>query len=148
MQHVTGPSLNRQTDIAIDARSMLGFDERHRKERKNRRVRLNYPAALVELALVLGSTVGTRQAASALGLNLSTIYRWIGQHRNAWVPRSGSFNSEQPQRTADVISTLLTRFERRGLPLRSRNIEPIATSTKPEISCDPDSPTSGFQTKG
>ena len=139
---MTGQSLNRQTEVATVPRSMFGLDERHRKARKNRRVRLNYPAALVELALVLGSTVGTRQAASALGLNLSTIYRWIGQHRNAWVPRNSSFISEQPKRAADVISILSSRCALAGFPLRSPllNVEPSTTLTKRSIVSDSDLP--------
>lgn len=144
---MTGQSLNRQTEVATDPRAMFGLEDRHRKARKNRRVRLNYPAALVELALVLGSTVGTREAASALGLNLSTIYRWIGQHRNAWVPRNSSFIREQPERISDVISTLFTRCERAGFPLRSRNTEPVATSIKPGKPSDLTHSISGCQAK-
>lgn len=43
---------------------------------RRRQVRLRYPQAFVELTLVLGRRHGLHRAARALGLPLSTVYRW------------------------------------------------------------------------
>jgi AraC-like DNA-binding protein len=86
---------------------------------RNRRVRLSYPAALVELALVLCGTVGTRKAASALGVGMSTVYRWMDLHRTAWMPRNFLRTDGQPAQIADVVVALSTRCERAGFRVRS-----------------------------
>jgi AraC-like DNA-binding protein len=84
---------------------------------RHRRVRSSYPAALVELALVLCGTVGTREAASTLGVGMSTVYRWMGLHRTAWMPRNVVHNDGQP--IDDVVVALSTRCERAGFSLRA-----------------------------
>ena len=86
---------------------------------RNRRVRLSYPAALVELALVLCGTVGTRKAASVLGVGMSTVYRWMDLHRTAWMPSNFLRNDGQPAQVADVVVALSTRCERAGFRVRS-----------------------------
>jgi AraC family transcriptional regulator len=89
---------------------------------RRRRVRLGYPAAFVELALVMSDRLGTRQAAAMLDLNLSTMYRWMGQHRNIWAPRYLSFNGEQNSPTSEVIASLCSRCEKAGYPLRLNGV--------------------------
>ncbi len=87
------------------------------REARHRRVRSSYPAALVELALVLCGTVGTREAASVLGVGMSTVYRWMGLHRTAWMPRNVVHNDGRP--IDDVVVALSTRCERAGFSVRS-----------------------------
>jgi len=82
-------------------------------------VRLRYPAALVELALLLCGTVGVPQVASGLGLGKSTVYRWTSAHRTAWMSRSSMDTSECSGRETDVIAELLSRCQRAGFHVRS-----------------------------
>jgi AraC-like DNA-binding protein len=111
------------TDMAILIRD-------HRIERprrtRNRRVRLGYPAAWVELALMLSGTVGNRKAASMLGVGMSTLYRWIGKHRTAWMPRNALRTDASPTRTAEVIAELSTRCEHAGIRVPSSLLNQIA----------------------
>ena len=102
---------------------------------RNRRVRLSYPAALVELALVLCGTVGTRKAASALDVGMSTIYRWLELHRTAWMPRNFLRNDGRLAPIGDVVVALSTRCERAGFrvrsPLLNRDNERSAAECEP-----------------
>ena len=102
---------------------------------RHRRVRSSYPAALVELALVLCGTVGTRAAASTLGVGMSTVYRWVGLHRTAWMPRNTVPTGGQP--VADVVVALSDRCERAGFSVRSSSIHQFASSI--DHCADPDS---------
>lgn len=88
---------------------------RSRRVKSSRRVRISYPAALVELALMLCATVGKRRAASVIGVGVSTIYRWVEMHRTSWMPR-GSLRTDGPATfTADIISALSKRCEHAGI---------------------------------
>jgi AraC-like DNA-binding protein len=100
---------------------------------RHRRVRSSYPSALVELALVLCGTVGTREAASTLGVGMSTVYRWMGLHRTAWMPRNVVHNDGQP--IDDVVVALSTRCERAGFSLRAPSNRNAIAST--DHSADP-----------
>src|SRR3984957_17069461 len=88
--------------------------ERSRRAKRTRRALLSYPAALVELALLLCATADKRDVASALGVGISTVYRWVGTHRTAWMPRDSLRTDGSLTRTADVISALSTRCEHAG----------------------------------
>ena len=88
--------------------------ERSRRAKRSRRARLSYPAALVELALLLCATADKRHVASALGVGISTVYRWVGMHRTSWMPRDSLRTDGSLTRTADVISALSTRCEHAG----------------------------------
>lgn len=48
---------------------------------RRRQVRLSYPQAFVELALLLALRHGRRDCARVLGLPLSTVYRWLEHYR-------------------------------------------------------------------
>lgn len=48
---------------------------------RRRQVRLSYPQAFVELALLLALRHGRRNCARVLALPLSTVYRWLEHHR-------------------------------------------------------------------
>ena len=88
--------------------------EHSRRAKRSRRARLSYPAALVELALLLCATADKRHVASALGVGISTVYRWVGMHRTSWMPRDSLRTDGSLTRTADVISALSTRCEHAG----------------------------------
>jgi AraC-like DNA-binding protein len=88
--------------------------ERSRRAKRSRRARLSYPAALVELALLLCATADKREVASALGVGISTVYRWVGTHRTSWMPRDSLRTDGPLTRTADVISALSARCEHAG----------------------------------
>jgi AraC-like DNA-binding protein len=91
-------------------------------------VRISYPAALVELALVLCATVGKRQAASVIGVGVSTVYRWVEMHRTSWMPR-GSLRTDGPATfTADVISELSKRCEHAGIRVNAPASNSATTS--------------------
>jgi AraC-like DNA-binding protein len=84
----TAPSAGH--DQTIDIRPNDG----DQPARRRRRVRLNYPAPLVQLAVNLQQRVGIRRTAGLLGLQLSTLYRWVGHH-NAIYQRNHT-NPVQP----------------------------------------------------
>ncbi len=84
-------------DETVDIRS----NERERPLRRRRRVRFNYPASLVQLAIDLQHRVGMRRTAGLLGLQLSTLYRWVGHH-NAIRRRSHS-STAQPVNGAVLL---------------------------------------------
>jgi len=46
---------------------------------RNRRVRFSYPEAMAQLAIAVAQRYGKREAAAALRLPLSTLYRWLKQ---------------------------------------------------------------------
>lgn len=82
---------------------------------RHRQVRLSYPQALVELALLLALRHDRRNCAKALGLPLSTVYRWLEGYRR------------QPERIVRIRSSgpewldaLITACEAHGFYLRSR----------------------------
>jgi AraC-like DNA-binding protein len=84
---------------------------------RHRRVRSSYPAALVELALLLCGTVGIREAASFVGVGTSTVYRWMGLHRTAWMPRN--VVQTDGRHINDVVGALSNRCQRAGFSMRS-----------------------------
>ena len=107
--------LNFQTTTAeVESIRQGNKIERSRRTKRIRRVRLSYPAALVELALLLCATAEKRHVASALGVGISTVYRWVGIHRTAWMPRDSLRTDASLSCTADVISALSTRCEHAG----------------------------------
>ena len=100
----------------------------HARVPRHRRVRSSYPSALVELALVLCGAIGTREAASVLGVGMSTVYRWMGLHRTAWMPRS--VIQTDGRHINDVVLALSTRCERAGFTVRSSPVNGhVAAST-------------------
>jgi AraC-like DNA-binding protein len=104
--------------------------KRHaRRAERSRHVRISYPAALVELALLLCATMGKRQAASALGVGMSTVYRWVDTNRTAWIPRETLRTDGPAADTADVISALSARCEHAGFhvsrSLVNRDVSPV-----------------------
>jgi len=50
---------------------------------RQRRVRYSYPRAMMDLAVALSLQRGISAAAQTMSLPLSTIYRWLAQHRKA-----------------------------------------------------------------
>ena len=85
---------------------------------RSRHVRMSYPAALVELALLLCGTFGARRATSELGIGLATLYRWKNAYRTAWTPRYRKGIDGRPNRWDEVASQLYARCERAGYPMR------------------------------
>jgi AraC-like DNA-binding protein len=111
--------------------------ERSRRAKRTRRARLSYPAALVELALLLCATADKRDVASALGVGISTVYRWVGTHRTAWMSRDSLRTDGSLTRTADVISVLSARCEHAGFrvspSLVNRNANAARSASEPII---------------
>jgi AraC-like DNA-binding protein len=86
---------------------------------RSRRVRMSYPAALVELALLLCGTFGALRATSELGIGKSTLYRWRNAYRTAWMPRYRKGLDGRPDHWTEVSSELYARCERAGFSIRS-----------------------------
>ncbi|HET7065006.1 MAG TPA: AraC family transcriptional regulator [Rudaea sp.] len=90
---------------------------------RRRQVRLSYPQAFVELALLLALRHGRRNCATVLGLPLSTVYRWLEHYRR------------QPERIERIersdgawLDELIGACEAHGFELRERihTLEPGA----------------------
>ena len=90
---------------------------------RHRQVRLSYPQAFVELALLLALRHGRRNGARVLGLPLSTVYRWLEDVRR------------QPERIERIersdhawLDELVGACEAHGFDLRERirTLEPLA----------------------
>jgi AraC-like DNA-binding protein len=111
--------------------------ERSRRAKRIRRARLSYPAAFVELALLLCGTTGKREVASRLGVGISTVYRWVERHRTAWMPRDFLRTDGPLAHTTDVISALSTRCEHAGFHVSAspvnRNAFAAPTLSKPIV---------------
>jgi AraC-like DNA-binding protein len=75
------------TEPTVPGAALDESKENHELRHRQRHVRLNYPAPLVHLAVNLQRRVGVRRTAGLLGLQLSTLYRWIGRH-DATYPRT------------------------------------------------------------
>jgi AraC-like DNA-binding protein len=86
---------------------------------RSRRVRLSYPSALVELALLLCGTFGAVRTTSELGIGKSTLYRWRNAYRTAWTPRYRKGVDGRPDRWSEVARELYARCERAGFPMRA-----------------------------
>lgn len=91
---------------------------------RRRQVRLSYPQAFVELALLLALRHGRRNCARVLGLPLSTVYRWLEESRRepdrlARIERSGP----------EWLDQLIAACAAHGFDLRQRicTLEPLAT---------------------
>ena len=81
------------TEPSLPCAALDESKESHKLARRQRRVRLNYPAPLVQLAVDLQRRVGVRRTAGLLGLQLSTLYRWIDRH-DATYRRSAESSSD------------------------------------------------------
>jgi AraC-like DNA-binding protein len=90
---------------------------------RHRQVRLSYPQAFVEVALLLALRHGPRNSARVLGLPLSTVYRWLEHYRR------------QPERIARIersdpawLDELIGACNAHGFDLRERigTLEPLA----------------------
>ncbi|HEX3124981.1 MAG TPA: AraC family transcriptional regulator [Rhodanobacteraceae bacterium] len=90
---------------------------------RRRQVRLSYPQAFAELALLLALRHGRRNCARVLGVPLSTVYRWLEHYRR------------QPDRIARIersdhawLDELIGACEAHGFDLRERigTLEPLA----------------------
>jgi len=97
---------------------------------RRRQVRLSYPQAFVELSVFLALKHGRRETARALGLPLSTVYRWLEQQRR------------QPERIVralkhghDNLGELIAACEAHGFALRERlsTLEPVSPATNPVV---------------
>ena len=118
------------TTTAISIVRQNNTVERPRRVKRTRRARLSYPAAVVELALLLCATSDKRDVASALGVGISTVYRWVGTHRTAWMPRDSLRVDGSVTRIADVISTLSTRCEHAGFRVSPALVNRKATNAQ------------------
>ena len=92
---------------------------------RHRQVRLSYPQAFVEVALLLALRHGRRNSARALGLPLSTVYRWLEHYRR------------QPERIERIersdpawLDELIGACNAHGFDLRERirTLEPLAAA--------------------
>jgi AraC-like DNA-binding protein len=90
---------------------------------RHRQVRLSYPQAFVEVALLLALRHGRRDSARVLGLPLSTVYRWLEHYRR------------QPERIERIersdqawLDELISACNAHGFDLRERiaTLEPVA----------------------
>jgi AraC-like DNA-binding protein len=107
---------------------------------RRRQVRLSYPQAFVELALLLALRHGRRNCARVLGLPLSTVYRWLEHYRR------------QPERIERIershqawLDELTGACEAHGFDLRDRirTLEPLAARANGQ-----DYPRSIFRAQG
>jgi len=100
---------------------------------RRRQVRLSYPQAFVELALLLALRHGRRASARVLGLPLSTVYRWLDDCRRE-PERLARMQSSDP----DWLQQLIAACEAHGFDLRSRlcTLEPLATDPAADAASD------------
>lgn len=92
---------------------------------RRRQVRLRYPEAFVQLTIALAQRHGSHRAARALGLPLSTLYRWRdAARRQAIAPGEAA------------LAELIGACSAHGFDLRER----VAT-LEPEVTCAVVSPT-------
>lgn len=93
---------------------------------RRRQVRLSYPQAFVELAVLLALRHGRRNSARVLGLPLSTVYRWLEHYRR------------QPERIERIercdqawLDELIGACAAHGFDLRPRirPLEPLAADS-------------------
>jgi AraC-like DNA-binding protein len=84
--------------------------ETNRHVRRRRRVRLSYPAPLMQLAVSLQRSIGVRRAAGLLGLQLSTIYRWIGRD-------NAIYRHVPPNPSSPCLPDLVARCRDLGFPI-------------------------------
>lgn len=101
------------SQIAIPGRAVA-----RSQSKRSRRVRMSYPAALVELALLLCGTFGALRATSDLGIGKSTLYRWRNAYRTAWTPRYRKGVDGRPNHWTEVADELYARCEKAGFPIR------------------------------
>ena len=83
---------------------------------RRRQVRLSYPQAFVDLTVFLALKHGRRETARALGLPLSTVYRWLDPRVQRVLPE-----------VQDRIGELIAACEAHGFELRQRlaPLEPL-----------------------
>jgi AraC-like DNA-binding protein len=70
---------------------------------RHRKVRFSYPEALVQLAVVVSIKSGKRAAANALGLPLSTVYRWMAKYRRMPQRYNGLDGDGRNEQLCDLI---------------------------------------------
>jgi AraC-like DNA-binding protein len=90
---------------------------------RHRQVRLSYPQAFVEVALLLALRHGRRNSARVLGLPLSTVYRWL-EHYRRQPERIGRIERSDPA----WLDELIGACKAHGFDLRERirALEPLA----------------------
>lgn len=71
---------------------------------RNRKVRLSYPAAYVELVLLMAQRHGMRKVAEAFGLPLSTLYRWRERAPAATLMASASPEVVSDSRMGEIVN--------------------------------------------
>ena len=79
-----------------------------------RQVRLCYPQAFVELALLLARRHGKRSTMRALALPLSTFYRWLERYPQ----ENGNAPESAAQKGSDRLDDLIAACERHGFDVR------------------------------
>src|SRR5579863_2085364 len=79
-----------------------------------RQVRLCYPQAFVELALLLAGRHGKRNTVRALALPLSTFYRWLERYPQ----KNGNASEGAAQAGNDRLEDLIVACERHGFDVR------------------------------
>jgi AraC-like DNA-binding protein len=105
-------------------RSNLSPD--HAAMLRRRHVRLRYPQAYVDLAIRLAARHGRLRSANALGLSLSTVYRWVDAARQ---------NPQEPTIGDAGIEELLSACAAHGFDLRQRvqTLEPLPALAPPAL---------------
>ena len=105
---------------------------------RRRQVRLSYPPAFVELALLLALRHGRRASARVLGLPLSTVYRWLDDCRRQPERLARIESSDLQSSDPDRLKQLIAACEAHGFDLRSRlcTLEPLATDPAADAASD------------
>jgi len=121
----TIPSCDTEPTAPISA--LDATEKTNKLSRRQRRVRFNYPASLMQLAVNLQRSVGVRRTAGLLGLQLSTVYRWVGRHNAIY--RQTSANPATP-----CLPDLVARCRDLGFPIHasafSHSAEVVASPRK------------------
>jgi AraC-like DNA-binding protein len=84
---------------------------------KLRQVRLNYPDAFVELALALQTDYDKRDVAAALSIPLSTLYRWVVDHRGQPRRAAPGWSRRSDVDALNYIGTLVDACEGEGFQI-------------------------------
>jgi AraC-like DNA-binding protein len=85
---------------------------------RERQVRLQFPAAFIELVRVLDTGCDKRAIASALSLPLSTVYRWTSQRTPLPIELQSGWTHRFDDTVAGCIDSLLAACQMHGFDLR------------------------------
>jgi AraC-like DNA-binding protein len=83
-----------------------------------RTVRLKYPSAFINLVRALGADIDRRNVASALGIPLSTVYRWTSRPSNGATRFERGWTAQRSDAIIAELESLICECEQTGFQVR------------------------------